>query len=100
MPVTPAFPLLTRRTAIKLAAQAAAAFAAMSLEPHPLMAQATDPTLSGQRPEPSGRKFRSAGVEAFITQTSARISDPALAKLFANCYPNTLDTTVEPGTFE
>jgi meiotically up-regulated gene 157 (Mug157) protein len=46
------------------------------------------------------RKFRSAAVDAFITQTIPLIPDPALAALFANCLPNTLDTTVQPGTFE
>ena len=53
-----------------------------------------------RRPKPSERKFQSAAVEALIVRVSAKIGDPELATLFANCYPNTLDTTVEPGTFE
>lgn len=52
------------------------------------------------RPQPGDRRFRSDVVEQFITQTRARIADPDLAQLFVNCFPNTLDTTVEPGSFE
>ena len=64
----------------------------------PLFAQPD--SLSDKRPAPQDRKFRSAAVDAFITQTVPLIPDPALATLFANCLPNTLDTTVQPGTFE
>ncbi|HWZ01077.1 MAG TPA: glycoside hydrolase family 125 protein [Edaphobacter sp.] len=53
-----------------------------------------------KRPEPSARKFQSAAVEAFITETSSKIADPELAAMFTNCFPNTLDTTVEVGEFE
>jgi meiotically up-regulated gene 157 (Mug157) protein len=53
-----------------------------------------------RRPKPADRKFRSAAVEQFIAETQRRIADPELAWLFANCYPNTLDTTVEPGRFD
>src|SRR6202011_3983838 len=49
---------------------------------------------------PSDRKFHSAAVEQFIAQTSQRIFDPGLSVLFANCFANTLDTTVETGLFE
>ena len=35
------------------------------------------------------------GVNKFIAATKAKIKDPELAWLFENCYPNTLDTTVE-----
>jgi meiotically up-regulated gene 157 (Mug157) protein len=49
---------------------------------------------------PSERKFKSTAVEAFLRERSARIGDPALVTLFNNCYPNTLDTTVQPGNFE
>ena len=52
------------------------------------------------RPKPAERKFRSEAVEQFLVERSARIGDAELRGLFVNCYPNTLDTTVEPGTFE
>jgi hypothetical protein len=53
-----------------------------------------------KRPKPADRRFRSTAVEEFIEQTRGRIGDPELAAMFANCFPNTLDTTVEPGEFE
>lgn len=52
------------------------------------------------RPKEADRRFRSSAVEELILATSAKIADKELATLFANCYPNTLDTTVEPGRFE
>jgi meiotically up-regulated gene 157 (Mug157) protein len=51
-----------------------------------------------RRPPVGKRKFVSPAVERVIAQTKARIADPELAWLFENCYPNTLDTTVEVGT--
>lgn len=50
-----------------------------------------------RRPSPKDRRFSSPAVEAEIARVSAQIHDPELAWLFANCYPNTLDTTVEIG---
>ena len=58
------------------------------------------PEESGARPEPAERRFRSEIVEQYIAEIRGRILDPELARLFANCFPNTLDTTVQPGTFE
>src|SRR5215813_3826651 len=46
------------------------------------------------RPAPSQRKFVSEAVEAKIAEVKRAIADPELAWLFENCYPNTLDTTV------
>ncbi len=46
------------------------------------------------------RHFISAAVEALIPRVQKQIADPALKIIFANCFPNTLDTTVFPGTFE
>jgi hypothetical protein len=53
-----------------------------------------------KRPQQAHRKFQSEAVEAFISKTTKRIGDPELATLFANCFPNTLDTTVEVGEFD
>jgi len=39
-------------------------------------------------------------VEAYIASTVRRIHDPVLAAIFVNCFPNTLDTTVQAGTYE
>jgi meiotically up-regulated gene 157 (Mug157) protein len=88
--------VLTRRAMMQSAAAAAVGFTVTQSSPD---AQA-DAAYPAKRPAPADRKFRSAIVEAFITRTQRRIADPALATLFANCYPNTLDTTVEPGRFE
>jgi meiotically up-regulated gene 157 (Mug157) protein len=52
------------------------------------------------RPARAERHFSSASVEALIPQVQRKIADPALAVIFENCYPNTLDTTVWPGSFE
>jgi len=52
------------------------------------------------RPKLADRKFRSAAVEDQIVQVGRKITDTNLALLFANCFPNTLDTTVESGSFE
>lgn len=62
---------------------------------------ATSSPASGfvsKRPPKAQRRFVSTAVEQQITQIKARIADPELAWLFENCYPNTLDTTVETGT--
>lgn len=58
------------------------------------------PEPTGERPQPADRHFRSDVVEQYLADTRARIADPEIARLFFNCFPNTLDTTVEPGTFE
>jgi len=49
-----------------------------------------------RRPPAAQRKFTSAAVEATISRVRSEVGDPELAWLFENCFPNTLDTTVEP----
>lgn len=59
---------------------------------HPL---STGPLqLPFQRPSKECRTFISDSVERVISDMNSRISDPDLARLFENCFPNTLDTTV------
>lgn len=53
-----------------------------------------------KRPARDQRRFVSAAVEAEIARVKRKIGDPELAWLFENCYPNTLDTTVETGTVD
>jgi hypothetical protein len=48
-----------------------------------------------RRPKPKDRRFSSASVEARIHAVKRDIADEELAWLFENCFPNTLDTTVD-----
>ncbi len=50
--------------------------------------------LKSLRPDTGKRNFVSKSVEETIAMVKKDISDPELAWLFENCYPNTLDTTV------
>ncbi|MDR3094403.1 MAG: glycoside hydrolase family 125 protein [Bacteroidales bacterium] len=47
-----------------------------------------------QRPELAKRHFTSTAVEQTIVRIKKQIKDPKLAWMFENCFPNTLDTTV------
>lgn len=47
-----------------------------------------------QRPAPEDRLFHSEAVEKTIVDVQNRLANPRLAWMFANCFPNTLDTTV------
>lgn len=51
--------------------------------------------FKSNRPSLSERTFTSEAVEKTINEVKASISDPELAWIFENCYPNTLDTTVD-----
>ncbi len=46
------------------------------------------------RPAQEDRLFHSPSVEAKIAEVSVKLTNPKLAWMFTNCYPNTLDTTV------
>ena len=67
---------------------------------HAAVSQSTAPQSTGERPSPADRRFHSEAVEQTITEVRSRIADPELARLFTNCFPNTLDTTVTAGTFD
>lgn len=48
------------------------------------------------RPDKADRLFVSEAVDAKIAATTAMLKNKKLAWMFANCLPNTLDTTVHP----
>jgi meiotically up-regulated gene 157 (Mug157) protein len=60
----------------------------------------TRAALPQARPVQAERHFTSEAVEALIPRIQQSIADQRLATIFANCFPNTLDTTVFPGTRE
>lgn len=87
--------MLTRRSCLKLGL--------LAVSSHTALAQGLPSSLSGypsQRPEAGKRRFTSKAVEKTIASVSAKIQDPELAWLFGNCFPNTLDTTVFPGSVD
>ena len=47
-----------------------------------------------QRPATEERLFTSQAVEAEIERVKSLLTNPRLAWMFSNCFPNTLDTTV------
>jgi meiotically up-regulated gene 157 (Mug157) protein len=51
--------------------------------------------FESKRPPLAQRKFTSQAVESTIIKLKKQIADPELAWLFENCFPNTLDTTVD-----
>lgn len=81
------WPELSRRSLLAVGA-AAAATSAMA---RPAAALSQYPS---KRPPITARRFVSPAVETEIARVSRGIGDPELAWMFANCYPNTLDTTV------
>lgn len=52
------------------------------------------------RPIESARRFRSAAIDRTIQEMRTACGDPQLFRIFHNCFPNTLDTTVFPGTHD
>lgn len=59
------------------------------------MAAAGPNAYVSRRPPMDKRTFVSEAVEETIRQVKPQIRDPKLAWMFENCYPNTLDTTVD-----
>ena len=51
--------------------------------------------LISQRPDPSDRKFVSPIIDKTISEVKSIIKDDLLSTIFENCYPNTLDTTID-----
>ncbi len=64
----------------------------------PALAFAGD--YESRRPQPEARLFRSDAVEKKIDEVCSLLKNPKLRWMFANCFPNTLDTTVHFGKDE
>ncbi len=61
----------------------------------PATAWAADSAFPVVRAPEAKRKFKSPAVERTIEQVKSSIGNKELAWLFENCFPNTLDTTVD-----
>src|SRR6478609_6014003 len=70
----------------------ALAASALALAP---AAHAADGSFPVVRTPVEKRKFKSAAIDAAIEKFKASVGNKELGWLFENCFPNTLDTTVE-----
>lgn len=61
----------------------------------PLLARSVASEFPVVRIPEAKRKFKSAAVERTIERVQSSIGNKELAWMFGNCFPNTLDTTVE-----
>ncbi len=61
------------------------------------LGQASDNLFPSVRIAESRRKFKSPAVERAIDRIKASIGNKEIAWMFENCFPNTLDTTVDFG---
>lgn len=92
--------MVTRRDFLR---KSSLAIAGLALSGSPLKAMLGDKrekTVAGldyvcRRPQPEERRFTSQAVEKVIAEVKKQLKDPKLAWMFENCFPNTLDTTVD-----
>jgi meiotically up-regulated gene 157 (Mug157) protein len=84
--------MTTRRNALKYSSLTLAALASGIPFSQSLFSSNLFPVV---RPPLKERKFTSDAVESAITTVGNAIADEELRWLFGNCFPNTLDTTVE-----
>ena len=83
--------MLNRRKFIQSSTIISSAFLTKGFARKPLQTLA----YLNQRPSKNDRKFTSVAVDNYIENLKSRLKDKELAWLFENCYPNTLDTTVD-----
>jgi meiotically up-regulated gene 157 (Mug157) protein len=70
-------------------------FVASSLALAPSLAWSADSSFPVVRTPEAKRKFKSLAVEKTIAQVQSSIGNKELAWMFGNCFPNTLDTTID-----
>ncbi|MGA9450740.1 MAG: glycoside hydrolase family 125 protein [Verrucomicrobiia bacterium] len=81
--------MITRRRFLQTTSLAAASVM------FPLLGRAADANFPVVRIPEAKRKFKSAAVERTIERIKSSIGNRELAWMFENCFPNTLDTTVD-----
>src|ERR1035438_424696 len=69
--------------------------AASTLTLAPSLAFAAETDFPVVRPPEGKRKFKSPALEKTIARVQSSIGNKELAWMFGNCFPNTLDTTVD-----
>ena len=82
---------ITRRDALATLAGSAAMAVGTSF----VSAAPAPSKFTSKRPPVAERRFVSDAVEEALNTVRSKIADPELAWIFENCYPNTLDTTVD-----
>ena len=87
-------PMMTRRDFVQ---RASLATAGLMMAP---ALRAADMGFPVVRIPESQRKFKSVAVEKAIEEVQSSIGNKELAWMFGNCFPNTLDTTVDFGTLD
>src|ERR1039457_3592062 len=69
--------------------------AASTLALAPSLSLAADSDFPVVRVPEAKRRFKSPAVEKTIARVQSSIGNKELAWMFGNCFPNTLDTTVD-----
>ena len=82
--------LMNRRTFIRNSSLVAAGIALT-----PTLARSAENNFPVVRTAEGKRRFKSPAVEATIARVQSSIGNQELAWMFGNCFPNTLDTTVD-----
>ncbi len=86
---------MNRRKFIQNTSLATAGLSLMKFNTLAAAFNASPHSFVSQRPPIGQRTFISPSVEATIQNTRKLIGDEEIAWMFENCYPNTLDTTVD-----
>ncbi len=68
---------------------------ALTMAPNMAFAAKDVSPFTSHRPEKSKRHFTSKAIDKAVAAFKNDCSDPELAWMFENCFPNTLDTTVD-----
>ena len=95
--------MIQNRRSLLIATGLSAAALALPVRAQTVEAPPTNPLANG-RPDPDARRFTSPAVEATISAVQGHLGTEGLrgrlGLMFGNCFPNTLDTTVEPGEID